>query len=360
MKRFFIAALLIVCSVLNASAVDTSARSGILVEANTGEILYEKNINEKRPIASTTKIMTALLVAENCNLEDVVEIKKEQEGIEGTSLYLKSGEKITVRTLLYGLMLRSGNDAAEALAVHTAGDIESFVTMMNEKAAELKMENTHFENPHGLPNDNHYSTAYDMARLTAYAMKNDTFREVVSTKNYTAEGRSFKNHNKLLDMNDSIDGVKTGFTKAAGRCLVSSGQEKGMRLVAVTLFDPNDWDDHLNLYKFGFDNFKNINICKEGEKIETLSIAGYGNIDVVAEKTLIKTVSNDRKVKTEIYLPRFKYAPIEEGDVVGEMRIIENGTVTDKINLISSREVLIKEKENFLEKIWNKIINGRR
>ncbi len=358
MKKAVTFIALCMCFVFCADAIDTSAKSAILYEANTDSVLYEKNARDKRAIASTTKIMTALLVIENGDLNDTVVIKPEQVGVEGTSLYLKEGEKITVKTLLYGLMLRSGNDAAEALAIYVSGDIASFVDLMNGKAQELGMADSNFENPHGLPNDNHYSSAYDMALLTAYAMKNITFREIVSTKNYTAEGRSFKNHNKLLTMSDDIDGVKTGFTKAAGRCLVSSGEKENMRLVAVTLYDPNDWDDHLKLFDYGFSNFKTRRICAERERLAQLPIAGLGEVNVIAEKSASYTIKSNDELETQIYLPRFCYAPVEKGEQVGELRVIKNDEVIEKIPLIAEKSVQLPQKESFLKRLLNKIKNG--
>jgi len=358
MKKTLIVLFLLFISVFEASAVDVSAKSAILYEANTGKILYEKNIHEKRPIASTTKIMTALLVIENGDLEDNVEIKKEQVGIEGTSLYLKEGEEISVKTLLYGLMLKSGNDAAEALAAYIAGDVENFVKMMNKKADDLEMKNTNFMNPHGLPDDNHYSTAFDMALLSGYAMENATFREIVSTKNYIAEGRSFKNHNKLLSMREEIDGIKTGYTKTAGRCLVSSAKKEGMRLVTITLSAPDDWDDHLKLYDFGFDNFKTVTLCEKDEYIAKLPVAGCGEIEIIVKNGFKTTVSSDKIIEKQIYLPRFCYAPIKKGEKMGELIITDDGNVIEKIDLISNAEINLPPKKGFLEKLLDKIKNG--
>lgn len=358
MKKVFTAILLCFAFVFQVMAVETSAKSAILFDANTGSVLYEKNANEKRPIASTTKIMTAIITIERGNLGDIVEVKPEQEGVEGTSLYLKAGEKISVKTLLYGLMLRSGNDAAETLARYVSGDMESFVKLMNEKANALGMKNTNFENPHGLPNENHYSSAYDMALLTAYAMKNEMFKTIVSSKTYASEGRSFRNHNKLLDMREEIDGVKTGFTKAAGRCLVSSSEKDGMRLVAVTLFDPDDWDDHLKLYDFGFNNFKNVKICGQGQTMAKLPIAGYGRISVASESDFSVTAKKEDKIETQIYLPRFRYAPVKKGEKMGELQIIKNGDVIKTVELIADEEVNLPREKGFFERILDKIKNG--
>ncbi len=342
------------CAVISfqSLAIETSAKSAILYDADYGNVLYEKNADERRPIASTTKIMTAILTLENAELNDIITVKAEQVGVEGTSLYLKEGEKISVKTLLYGLMLRSGNDAAEVLARHVGGDIDSFVFLMNEKAEKLGMKNTTFKNPHGLPNDEHQSTARDMAILTAYAMKNDIFREIVSTKNYTAEGRSFTNHNKLLSMSETVDGVKTGYTKAAGRCLVSSAIQDDLRLVAVTLSDPNDWDDHLNLFDFGFNNFHKFKAYARREIVSSVSIAGMNlKVPVIIENEFSTVMKNDVDAKCEIYLPHFCYPPISKGEKIGEARILNGDEVIATADLLAGEDVGIPPKVSFFEKI---------
>lgn len=231
-------------------AVQTSASAAILIEANSGRVLYEQNADQKMLIASTTKIMTALVAIEECTLDDVVEVTQAHM-TEGSSMYLKPGETVTVEELLYGLMLCSGNDAALALA-DCCGGLEEFVQAMNDKAAELGMQDTSFANPNGLDDENHYSTARDMAVLAAYAAQNPTFRRICSTRTATVGSRTMTNHNKLLSQVEGCIGMKTGYTKAAGRTLVSCAQRDGCRLVAVTLCDGNDWADHKSLYEMGF------------------------------------------------------------------------------------------------------------
>ena len=231
---------------LRAGAV--SARSAYVLDAVSGRVLFSQNPDRRSLIASTTKIMTALIVCEQCNVLDRMRIPREAVGIEGSSMYLKEGEVLTLQELLYGLMLSSGNDAAVALAIYCGGTVEGFAELMNDKARVLGMTGTHFENPNGLDSPGHYSTARDLAVLAAYAMENPIFAKTVSTKTVCAGNRALRNHNKLLWMLEGADGVKTGYTKAAGRILVSSATRDGRRLIAVTLDDPNDWQDHQALF----------------------------------------------------------------------------------------------------------------
>lgn len=237
----------------------TSARSCILMDAQTGKILYEYNADAKSLIASTTKIMTALVVLEHLPLKMEYIIPPEATEIEGSSMYLKPGECLTVEELLYGLMLQSGNDAAVALALACSDSMDEFVALMNLKAQQLGLLDTHFENPNGLDGKTHYSTARNMAQLARYALENETFLKIVSTKSIRFGERCLTNHNRLLWMCEGCIGVKTGYTRAAGRTLVSAAERNGRRLIVVTLCDGNDWNDHMRLYEFGF------SVRKEGE-----------------------------------------------------------------------------------------------
>ena len=236
----------------NPVAVSTSARCAVLMDADSGEILYEQNADTPGLIASTTKIMTALVAIEQSPLNAMVPIRREYTLTEGSSMYLKEGEKLSLETLLCGLLLCSGNDAALAVADFCGGDVDGFVQLMNKKAWQLGMEHTAFANPSGLDAEEHYSCAKDMATLMAYAMQEPTFQRIVSTKTALTKDRSMRNHNKLLQWCEGCVGGKTGFTKAAGRTLVSCAQRDGRCLVAVTLCDGNDWKDHMALYDFGF------------------------------------------------------------------------------------------------------------
>ena len=233
-------------------AVETSAASAILMDADSGRVLYERNADRKMLIASTTKILTALVAIEEGDLHDSVKVSREAAYTEGSAMYLTEGEPLTLETLLYGVLLCSGNDAAVAVAQHVGGSVKGFVALMNEKAQELGMEHSSFANPNGLDDEQHYSTARDMAKLARAALENETLMRIASTRSVTIGGRTMTNHNKLLHYVDGCLGLKTGYTKAAGRTLVSCAEKNGQRLIAVTLQDGNDWADHQALYEYGF------------------------------------------------------------------------------------------------------------
>ena len=241
--------------VLRAESPRLSAKSAVLLDASTGRVLYASHAEDKSLIASTTKIMTALVICETGDLNRTVVIPPEAVGIEGSSMYLKAGEVLSVHELLYGLMLRSGNDAAVALALADSGSISAFAMRMNEKAAVLGLKNTHYANPHGLDSEENYSTALDLARLTRFALQNPDFAQLVSTKSVTIGDRVLTNHNKLLWQYSGAIGVKTGYTRTAGRILVGAAERDGRRLIAVTIADPNDWADHAALFDYGFSQF---------------------------------------------------------------------------------------------------------
>ena len=243
--RKFIGKIIILCACLsvaaspafatNKNSAEADGIAEIAMELESGTVFHGKNENQRLPMASTTKIMTALIVAEECDLSEIIEVPAQAVGVEGSSIYLKEGERISVKDLLYGLMLRSGNDAASALALHCGGTIENFVNLMNERAKEIGALGTHFANPSGLPDDSHYTTAKDLCNIARVAMSNPVFSEVVSTKTYRGDFRCFVNKNKLLSNLDGANGVKTGYTEKAGRCLVSSAKRGNMDVVCVVL-----------------------------------------------------------------------------------------------------------------------------
>ncbi|WP_010530857.1 D-alanyl-D-alanine carboxypeptidase family protein [Lentibacillus jeotgali] len=254
-----------------------SANNAVLMEQSSGRVLFERQAHEQQPIASITKIMTAIIAIESGELNETVTVSNRAVNAIGSSIYLENGEKIKLKDLVYGLMLRSGNDAAVAISEHVGGSMEGFVHLMNQKAEWLGMTNTSFDNPHGLDSDNHYSTAYDMALLMRYAMDNETFREVTKTESYKSENRaySWKNKNKLLTgMYEHTNGGKTGFTRIAGRTLVSSALKDDMELIAVTLDGPDDWRDHIGMFEWGFDNFDMTTIDQKGETIYQMTDSG--------------------------------------------------------------------------------------
>jgi len=256
--------------------VPISAEAAALIDVESGRLLYSHNGDKRMRIASLTKIMTAIVAIESGDLSDIVKTSRRAAGKEGSSIYLRVGEEMSLHNLLYGLMLRSGNDAAVAIAEHVGGSEEGFVHLMNEKARELGLENTHFMNPHGLDHDDHYSSANDLAKLTAYALRNPVFREIVKTRvkkvpnPYAEWDHIWINKNKMLRLYEGADGVKTGYTKLAHRCLVSSATRNGQQLAVVTLNDGDDWADHRRLLDWGFQHYPLQTIVEEGRKI-----AGY-------------------------------------------------------------------------------------
>lgn len=257
------------------AAPAVSAQGAAVIDVESGRILYQKQGNEKMRVASLTKIMTAIVAIEEGKLDELVPAPDYAIGTEGSSIYLRHGEKLTLEHLIYGLMLRSGNDAAVTIADHIGGSIEGFARLMNEKAEYLGLSNTHFTNPHGLDDsNNHYSSAVDLAKLTAYALKNKDFQRIVATKviQIPQEGekwdRKLVNKNKMLRYYEGADGVKTGYTKLAKRCLVSSATRDGRQVAVVTLNAPNDWDDHARLLDYGFQEFSWMELVGEKEQVD--------------------------------------------------------------------------------------------
>ena len=308
MKRVFIraAALLLVAATFTFFAdatPTTSASAHILMDANTGAILSQNNMHCRSLIASTTKIMTAVIVLENMETDRIVTIPKEAVGVEGSSMYLQEGEKLRIYDLLCGLMLHSGNDAAVALGILCGGDVSTFVEMMNRKAQELSLYHTHFENPNGLDGEEHYSTAYDLGILTSYALKIPAFRQLVSCKEIKIGSRYLRNHNRLLWMDDSVIGVKTGYTKAAGRILVSAVEHEGRTLVAVTIRDSNDWQDHLALYTFGRSCYRSQILFSNGSYLGQIPLMDGTMGALYAREALTYSVMEGEKPVLKIRYP---------------------------------------------------------
>lgn len=346
MKRVVSVLLVITLILINASAVSErpdkiSARSYIVMDTQYGRVLAENNADERMLIASTTKIMTAIVVAENCSDSQKVYIKPEYTGIEGSSMYLKAGETLTVRELLYGLLLASGNDAAVALACYVSGNTEAFAELMNEKAKSLGLSNSHFVNPHGLDHEEHYSCARDLAIITAELMKNKLLAEIVGTKTASVAGRNLKNHNKMLWNYQGAIGVKTGYTDHAGRSLVTCAQRDNACFICVTLGDPNDWVDHTALLDWAFENYKSREILNsENSCAEVPVISGIAEY-VKVETTDLKTaaLSNSDVVSYEMKLPKFVYAPVKKGDVLGSVAVTVNGDELLNVDLVAAETV---------------------
>ena len=346
---------------ISASAI--SAKSAILIDSNSGRVLYEHNSYEKMPMASTTKIMTGLLACESGKLSKSVKVSPFASSIEGSSLWLKIGERQTLENLTYGLMLKSGNDAAVAIAEYLGGSIDAFALLMNKRAREIGAVNTNFENPHGLDSDGHYTTAYDLALIAREAMKNDTFRKIVSTKTHSIPmqgekwDRALKNHNKLLWQYEGCTGIKTGFTKKCGRCLVSSAKRNGRGLICVTLNAPNDWKDHTYLLNYGFDNFETEVVAKKGEYASSYVYDEKNNrsVNLNFGDDFIVSVSENDVIKTEITYEKI-ILPAKKGIKAGSMIVYCNREKIGEIDLITDKKLnklsFLQKTKNFFYKIF--------
>ena len=337
------------------SAPGISARSAALYEPETQNFLYTKDPNKRLAMASTTKIMTALLALELLPQDEMIAVDSRAVGIEGSSVYLKSGEIINALDLIYALLLQSANDAAAAIAYRIAGSIEDFAHLMNEKARELGLTDTNFTNPHGLDDKNHYTTAHDLAIITAEALNNKDFKTISSTykKEVTTSEctRILVNHNKLLKSYDGCIGVKTGYTKKSGRSLVSAAERDGLTFISVTIDAPDDWNDHKKLLDYGYSMLKAEILAVKGQfsyKIPVLN----GNdefISVSNEKEIKRIVGIDEEnVESHVKLSRYVSAPIRKGDILGIVIFTQNGKEIDSVNLIAQDSVdVYKRKGKF-------------
>lgn len=366
----------IVCSVLSVclffavvpthsvEAVEVSAEACILMEAATGRVLYEEHAREKRPMASTTKIMTTLLTIESGDLDKEFPVDSDAIHVEGSSMGLQEGDLVSKRDLCYGMLLPSGNDAANAAAVAVAGDIPSFLRMMNERAAEIGMTRTCFATPSGLDGEGHGASAYDMALLTRTAMQNPEFREICAKSSASVcfgnppYDRTLYNSNKLLGMYEGVIGVKTGFTDNAGRCLVSACERDGVTLLCVTLDAPDDWNDHQKLYDYGFSSVQ----CMELPAPEDICIPIVGSAAEQvrlhpAESISIGAWEGDcSAVHTRVLKAPFAYAPVQQGDVLGTLEYYYDDTCIAAVPLLAAEDaemLLPPEPENGIHKFWN-------
>jgi serine-type D-Ala-D-Ala carboxypeptidase (penicillin-binding protein 5/6) len=338
-----------------AASVSVSANSAVLMDQESGRVLYEKNAHEKKRIASITKIMTAILAIESGKLDKMVQISSKATKAEGSSVYLKPNEKIKLEHLVYGLMLRSGNDTAEAIAEYVGGSLEGFVYLMNQKAKEIGMANTNFANPHGLDNfENHYSTAYDMALLTRYAMQNETYKVISGTKIHKAPNpeekwdRVWRNKNRLLSKYKYTTGGKTGYTKRAKRTLVSTATKGDMDLISVTLNAPDDWNDHISMFEYGFQTYDLVEVISKG-KIDNVKDKFYEN-HIFFNRSFTYPVTEDEKdllsVKYKLIKPTEEWLE-SNPEVVGKAVVYLDSKPIEEVAVFYKQEK--KKEKKFTE-----------
>ncbi len=305
-----------------------SAKGAVLIEDESGEVVFQRNADARLPMASTTKIMTALVAIENADISKTVSVSPAAVGVEGSSVYLHANERMTLEDLLYAMLLESANDAATAIAIEVGGSVEKFAEMMNERARDMGLSNTHFENPHGLDGETHYTTAYELALITREALSNQKFKEICSTYKKTiplneTEGvRLLINHNKLLKSYDGAIGVKTGFTKKSGRCLVSAAERDGLTFIAVTLGAPDDWRDHGAMLDYGFSLYEARKLCDIGSFSYIMPLSGGKDDHIIlenAQKITVILPTTASEIECVVELPRFCLAPVQEGEEIGRL-----------------------------------------
>ncbi len=308
------------------------------MEADTGRVLYAQNADQRRSIASVTQLMTALVAVERAgDLDEVVRVDPAAAGVEGSSIYLSAGEELPLRHLLYGLLLNSGNDAAVAIAIHCAGDVDTFVAWMNEKAAQLGMADSHFENPNGLDQEGHYSTAFDLTLLAREVLKDPVLSQMAATRSITLGTRTLVNHNKLLWRYEGCVGLKTGYTTQAGRTLVSAARRGETTLIAVTLRDGNDWADHAELFDYGFSTYRSHLLARDGKDLGAVPVSGslVPAVRVVTGGGARYPLAQNEQVTAKLELPRRLAAPILAGQTVGALKFYLGGTVIGEIPLVA-------------------------
>ena len=358
MKRWIALLLvfLLLCPTAGASEPFTVAAKGaVLIDADSGRILFGQNENEMLPMASTTKVMTALLALENSKLDEMVTAGKNASGVPGTSLYLSEGETLSMEHMLYGLMLRSGNDAAVAIAEHIAGSVPDFADMMNARAEELDAD-AHFVNPHGLDADGHKISALGLARVMREAMKNADFRTITGTTRKVIPwvgneySRVLENKNKLLTTYDGATGGKTGFTNDAGRCLVFSAERDGLSLIGVVLNCYTWFDTATTMLDYGFENFRSEKAMDDGEVAQTVRVNGgfTDSVSVVTDRSLSVAVAVGSHTETVIDLPESIEAPVRAGDILGKAQIKSDGIVIAECNLVAAGTV---EKRDYFQSL---------
>ena len=335
-------------SVIRVSAFDpgsVSAECAVVMNVHTGEVIFAKNEHQKQSMASTTKIMTSLLAIESGELQSEIVVSEHMLGVEGTSMGLLAGDSVSLDELVYGMMLSSGNDAAEVAAIHIGGNIENFSILMNQKAQQIGMLNTNFVTPSGLDDENHYSTAYDMALLGSYAVKNPKFASVCSLKKATVSYgnppylRTLYNHNKLLDYYDFALGIKTGFTKKSGRCLVSYAVKDNAELIAVTLNAPDDWNDHIRMFDYAFGTLVSGNCTPDIHKNIKVVGGKKDSVSISAEPCKYSVSDENIEVTTKVYIEQFIYAPVKKDMVVGKCEYYIQGKLFKVVPILTCESI---------------------
>ncbi len=336
--------------------ISVSAASAVLIEASSGEVIWALDADRRMPMASTTKIMTAIVALESCDISKKVSVSPSAVGVEGSSVYLSANEVLTLEELLYAMMLESANDAAAAIAIEVGGSIETFSDMMNKKAADMGLVDTHFENPHGLDGDSHYTTARELALIAREAYSIEAFRKIVSTHkrliplNGEEGTRVLVNHNKLLGQYDGATGIKTGYTKKSGRCLVSSAERDGLSFIAVTLNAPDDWNDHRKMLGLGFSLYEKRVLCSVGSFSYIMPVSGGIDDHIMLENTQGVSLILPRgteEISCTVELPRFCLAPVRGGDVLGRLVYHLDGKMIAESEIAAKGSVESAKKKLF-------------
>ena len=339
---------------LQSQALSVSANAAVVINGDTLEVLYSKNCDTRLPMASTTKIMTALLLCESGNLDKEITVTKEMVSVEGSSMGLLPGDTVSLRGLLYGMMLASGNDAANSTAIIIGGTVEHFVELMNKRASEMGLKDTHFETPSGLDGENHYTTARELAIIASEALKNKDFAAAAAAQYESLYygnppyRRTLKNHNRLLKTYDGLVGVKTGFTKKSGRCLVTAARKDGKFVIAVTLNAPDDWQDHKTLLDYGLGQLQVVEVSNENTYSVDCADAFCSGISCKSDKVLLSITSKD-KIYSEISLPKFLYLPIKKGEKIGEVKIFDEENQIFMEDIVCSETVNTPQTDIFTE-----------
>lgn len=369
MKKTFFSTLLLMCFVLllwpaTAHGLEISAKSAVLMDADSGRVLYEKDSHLRLPQASTTKITSAILAIEKGNLTDKITISKYAAETGGAAIWLETGEVLTLEDLLYAMLLNSANDAAMAVAEHIGGNEENFVKMMNDFARDLGAKDTHYVNPHGLHDDNHYSSAYDLALLGRYAMQNPTFEKIVATEKRVIPwaghewNRLLINKNKFIhnpDLYPGADGIKNGFTTPAGYCLVASATRNGMRLIAVVMDCPGATEEIKKMFDYGFQNYKRTLLFSRGETVDKLRLENEASLGLISAEPFYAALKQDEaeKVNVEVTVPEDISLPIKKGNVCGKAVCKVDGEVIGMVNLMAADSV---KKPGLFSSLWQFVI----